>query len=47
LFTPEYVEIVDIATFKILKYKVEVEAAICVSAHLGNARLIDNLLVSV
>ena len=47
LFTPEYVEIVDLRTFELLSEEIQGDAAICVSAHLGNARLIDNLLVQV
>ncbi len=47
MFKPEYVEVVSLESFEILSGQLTENAAICVSAHLGNARLIDNLLVQV
>ena len=46
LFTPEYVEVVDYNSFNLIKKgKINDKVAICLSAHLGKARLIDNIIV--
>ncbi len=48
LFTPEYIEIVDFNSFSLIsKGKINNSVAICLSAHLGKARLIDNVIVEV
>jgi len=46
-FTPEYVEIVSLKSFELIQYELQEDVAICASAHLGKARLIDNVIVSV
>jgi pantoate--beta-alanine ligase len=47
LFTPEYVEILDLESFELLDDTFKSDVAICVSAHLGKARLIDNVIMQV
>ena len=47
LFTPEYVEIVSLSSFDLMEDSIQEDVAACVSAHLGKARLIDNVIVSV
>ncbi len=47
LFTPEYIEIVSLNSFNLIQGLIQEDVAICASAHLGKARLIDNVIVSV